>query len=623
MVNFKCNDIFTLEKNKFYHVVVFLYFCIFNISFLMKKTLPILLMMLMLAPVRAQLGERTLNRRYQNEIRDSLTRVVSERQREMQRYAERWLTQLPNEEKLYDESYISVGADLIDTFYEDGRMRLDLVYRLSYNSKHLEGWTDDYPLGTFDVDSSNSCRAICRLTEYFVDNMLADIFSRGSEVEVIVSSSADGTEFTSAMPYDGRYGEFRYCPVTFNGERLRISVERATGICNNCQLAYLRTQSVRTWLEEHVTALSGLEKEWRYVTQSFKDSIHTHYYRRSSIEMRISNVFAETVSKMQAARMQDDHVDFNIPVTKIQNNDKYVLIIANEEYDTPLIPSVPYALHDGEVVRQYFIKALGVPERQVKLLKNASKAEIEQEGIHWLTDLAKAVARKQGENTVPVADVVIYYTGHGFTDLDGNAYLMPNRINTADLEVLRGGKKSGGCKLFGKKKTKADTVVYDIVLSKKEVSRLAKECLAIEDLCANFNSKTLPVKELTLVVDASFDGNQRDGKPMVRADQPTDNKKKRRKASLRSDAVVLLAADYDKTAYAFDTHEHGFLTYFLLKEIKSQKDNIFRMNYQDIYDAVERKLNKESALQNKWQEASGVAGGKYKDGSWKELKIKN
>ena len=46
-------------------------------------------MMLMLAPVRAQLGERTLNRRYQNEIRDSLTRVVTERQREMQRYAER------------------------------------------------------------------------------------------------------------------------------------------------------------------------------------------------------------------------------------------------------------------------------------------------------------------------------------------------------------------------------------------------------------------------------------------------------------------------------------------------------------------------------------------------------
>lgn len=583
-------------------------------------------MMLMLAPVRAQLGERTLNRRYQNEIRDSLTRVVTERQREMQRYAERWLTQLPNNEKLYDESFIAVGADLIDTFYEDGRMRLDLVYRLSYNCKHLEGWTDDYPLGQFDVDSSNSCRAICTLTKKFVEEDLADVFLPGGEVEVIVSSSADGTEFSSSMPYDGRYGEFRYCPVTFNGERLRISVDRSTGIGNNCQLAYLRTQAVKAWLEEHVAPLDGMGRSWKFVTQSFKDSIHTHYYRRSSIEMRVTNVFAETVEEMQRARMQDDHVDYNIPITTTKNSDKYVLIIANEDYNTPALPSVPYALHDGEVVKLYFVKSLGVPERQVKLLKNASKAEIEQEGIHWLTDLAKAVARKEGENTVAVADVVVYFTGHGFTDMDDIAYLVPNNINTDNLEVLQNGKKSGGCSLFGKKKKSAASVQsenFDIVLSKKETARMAKECLSLEALCSQFNSKTVPVKNLTLIVDASFDGNQRDGKPMVRPDRPTDNKKKRRKANMRSDAVVMLAADFDKTAYAFDTHEHGFLTYFLLKEIKSQKENIFRMDYQDIYEAVERKLNKESALQNRWQEISGIAGGKYKDGSWKNLKMKN
>ena len=59
------------------------------------------------------------------------------------------------------------------------------------------------------------------------------------------------------------------------------------------------------------------------------------------------------------------------------------------------------------------------------------------------------------------------------------------------------------------------------------------------------------------------------------------------------------------------------------KEMKSQKENIFNMDYQDIYEAVERKLNKESALQNRWQEISGIAGGRYKDGSWKLLKVKN
>ena len=170
-------------------------------------------------PALAQVGERTFNRRYQSEIRDSLAGVIAERQKEMQRFAEQTLTALPNEEKLYDEGYISVGVDLIDTFYVDGRMRLDLVYRLSYNCKHIEGYTDDYPLGAYAVDSSNSCRAICNLTRAFVQNTLGDVFVAGSDVEVTVSSSADGTEFNTMIPYYGQYGDFRYCPVVFNGER--------------------------------------------------------------------------------------------------------------------------------------------------------------------------------------------------------------------------------------------------------------------------------------------------------------------------------------------------------------------------------------------------------------------
>ena len=590
---------------------------------MMKKVIPLMLMMLMLTPLMAQQGEKMLNRRYQNEIRDSLATVIMNRQKEMQRYAEKALVELPNDEKLYDESYISVGADLIDTFYADGTMHLDFVYRLSYNCKHLEGYTDDYPLGAYDVDSSNSARAICNLTKTFIEGTLRDVFEAGKEVEMVITSSADGTEFTHAVEYDGRYGDFRYCPVTFNGERLRLSVDRETGINNNCQLAYIRAQSVRSYLLEMIPALRQTVNSYRYVTLSYQDSVNTHYYRRSSIEMRVSDVFSETVERMQRERMQDDYVDYNIPVTDVKNPDTYVLIIANEHYSNELIPDVPYALADGKCDSLYAVNALGVPQRQVRVLRNATRDEIEQEGIHWLTDLAKAVAAKNGDGNMPVANIIICYAGHGYTDLDGKAYLVPNGINTDDIKSLQGG-KSGGCKLFGKKKKQqeADSIDYDIVLSNKESDRLADECLSLEELCASFNAKVVPVKDLTLVIDASFDGNSRDGKPIFRADRPTDNKKKRRKASLRSDAVVLLAADFDRTAFAYNDHQHGFLTYFLLHEIKIQKERFFRLTYQEIFDTIERKINKESALQNKWQEISGIAGGKYKD-DWQRLKVKN
>jgi hypothetical protein len=556
-------------------------------------------------------GEKSLNRRYQNEIRDSLAQVVSERGREMQRTAENLLTALPNNEKLYDESYMTVEAELIDTVYTDGRLHLDLLYRISYNCRHLEGWTDDYALGAFDVDSSNSCRAICRLTKRFVETTLRDVATAGREVDITISSSADGTEFTTKMPYDGRYGDFRYCPTTFNGERVRISVDRATGISNNCQLAYLRTQSVKAFLEENIEALKKTRNRYQFVTQSYKDSINTHYYRRSSIEIRFYDVFASTVQHMQQTRIQDDHVEYNIPVTSIKNEDMYVLIIANENYGSSttsvLIPDVPYALNDGELMREYLVKALGVPERQVKVLKNATMQDIEQEGIHWLAELSQAVAGKKGEETVATANILIYFAGHGFVDLDGVAYLMPTGINTANIESLQAGKKGNQG--------------FDIVLSKKESKRLAEQCLSIEGLCSRFNAKVLPVKNLTLVVDASFNGTGRDGKPLVRSDRK-DEGKKRRKPTLRSDVVAMLAADYSKTAFAFDQHQHGFLTYFLLKEVKLQGDNIFRLTYQDLFEEVARKLGKESALQNRWQEAIGIAGGKYKDG-WQQLKIKN
>lgn len=589
---------------------------------MMKRILTVLFLLGTMVPLTAQVGEKNLNRRYRNEIRDSLAQVVSQRQREMQRTAESVLTALPNEEKLYDESYITVVAELIDTVYADGSLHLDLLYRLSYNCRHLEGWTDDYPLGVFDVDSSNSCRAICRLTKRFVESTLKDIATAGREVDITISSSADGTEFLTKIPYDGRYGDFRYCPTTFNGERIRISVDRTSGISNNCQLAYLRTQSVKAFLEENIEALRKTRNNYRFVTQSYKDSINTHYYRRSSIELRFYDVFAGTVERMQRDRMHDDYIEYNIPVTKVKNEDLYVLLIANENYGCNRIPDVPYALEDGELVRQYFVKALGVPERQVKLLQNATLQDIQQEGIHWLTELSQAVATKKGEETLPTANIVIYFAGHGFTDLDGAAYLMPTGLDVSDINSLKSnGQKSGWC-LFGSKKKSTDTTGYDIELSKKETRKLAAQCLSLEELCSTFNAKVMPVKNLTLVVDASFNGIGRDGKPVVHCERK-DEGKKHRKPSLRSDAVVLLAADYNKTAYAFDAHRHGFLTYFLLKEVKYHGDNIFRLTYQDIYEEIARKLNKESALQNKWQEAIGIAGGKYKDGSWQKMKVKN
>ncbi len=592
----------------------------------MKKTLllaALITIIFQFSTTIAQTGEQQLNNQYRDAIREYLQQDIANRQRTMQRRAEQMLIALPNQQKLYDETYISIRTALVDGTSQDGTPELNYVFDISYNCRHLEGYTDDYPLGVFNYDSSNSARAICNLTKTFVEDILDDIFRPSKRVSVKIFSTTDGVELSRTIPYDGSYGNFRYMPVTFNNEQLRISVD-TTGITNNCQLAYIRAQSVRHFLQNNVRNLSRTVNDYSYVTRSYADT--GAFYRRSSIELTVHDAFRETIDLMIADKIQDDYVDFNIPQSSTTYDNAYVLIVANEDYDHPFLPSVPYASNDGEILRQYFVRALGVPERQVKVLNNASRAEILQDGIHWLTDLSQAVAKHQGEETQPQADIFVYFAGHGYTDLSGNTYLIPNHLNLDGIKAL-GGKRSC-CK---KKKDLGHPNNYDITLSRKDDSRFAAQCLSLDSLCAMLKGsgkrEVYPVSRLTVIVDASFDGHQRNGANMLRADRPVVKdakaKKAKRKANKNSDAIVLLAAAPDKTAFAFDAQHHGFLTYFLLKEIKSlaSTSNFDTYTYQDIYEAVERKLNKESALQNRWQEITGYVDGKYAE-SWRLLHIR-
>ncbi len=568
-------------------------------------------MMATLLSLAAQ-NEVELNEQYRESIMTHLRQDVADREAAMRERAAQWLVRLPNSQKLYDEKFLNISCSIVNNAVNDSTSSLDLVYLISYNCRNAEGYSDDYPTGTYDVDSSNSCRAICALTKTFVEEVLGDYFSAGKHVTVGIYSSADGSSIGGALPYDGRYGEFRYVPSVFNDEQLRISVDKQSGITNNAQLAYLRAQAVRHYLERNVRNLQRTVNEYRYVTRSYSDT--GSYYRRSSIVLTVHDAFRETIEAMTADKIQDAYVDFNIPRSLTANDNAYVLIIANEDYVDPFLPSVPFAMNDGETVRRYFVTALGVPERQVKVLRNATREQIENDGVHWLTDLAQAVARNNNGTVEPKADIYIYFAGHGYADFNNVTYLIPNRLNVEGIKSLKAMAQVGGVV-----KAPDEDPMYDIVLKPKESAKFTMECISIDALCAMF--KKYPVRNLTLIIDASMDGHQRSGAPMLRADVVRDGKGAKRKANMRSDAVVLMAAAPDKTAYSFDAQHHGFLTYFLLKEIKGAAGNLEGMTYQSLYEAIERKIGKESALQGRWQVIYGMAGGKYKD-TWSQMKIR-
>ena len=70
-----------------------------------------------------------------------------------------------------------------------------------------------------------------------------------------------------------------------------------------------------------------------------------------------------TANTKNEVRQSD--VDVNIPQSKTINDKTFVVIFANEDYQKE--QDVPFALHDGEVFRQYCIQALGIPEKNISM----------------------------------------------------------------------------------------------------------------------------------------------------------------------------------------------------------------------------------------------------------------
>ena len=67
-------------------------------------------------------------------------------------------------------------------------------------------------------------------------------------------------------------------------------------------------------------------------------------------------------------------VDNNIPQTYMENPDAVAIIIGNRNYKHKDIPSVDYAHHDADIIKQYVINTLGYRQSNIIFEKDVSKS---------------------------------------------------------------------------------------------------------------------------------------------------------------------------------------------------------------------------------------------------------
>lgn len=257
-------------------------------------------------------------------------------------------------------------------------------------------------------------------------------------------------------------------------------------------------------------------------------------------------------------------VDMDIPLTTVKNADTYCVIIANEKYED--IPEVAYASRDGEIFKEYCIKTLGIPAKQIKTFIDASYTDIKR-AMNWVETIDNVT---EGNSRI-----IFYYAGHGLpSENDKNAYLIPTDGFPKDI-----------------------TTCYKL---SELYSRLGK----------------LKSQSVTVFLDACFSGVERGSSQALIAARGVAIKPK--KEVLSGNIVVFSATSDDETALSYQEKRHGMFTYYLLNELKKSKGNI---NYGDLYRSVSSQVKKNSILENdKLQTPSVNCSANMKE-KWQDLQF--
>jgi len=242
-------------------------------------------------------------------------------------------------------------------------------------------------------------------------------------------------------------------------------------------------------------------------------------------------------------------VDMNIPKSDIINNKIYALIIGNEDYKSRQKglrseQNADFAENDAKVFAQYCKKTIGVPEKQIKLLINATSSEIYR-GLAWIKNLSKI---ENGN-----AKLIFYYSGHGLPDeKTKEAYIIPVDVQGTELE-------------------------YAIKLS-NIYKKLTEH----------------PANQITVFLDACFSGGARNqGLIAMKA-----VKIKPKQEYISGNLVVFTSSTGIESSAVYREKGHGYFTYYLLKKLKDTKGQV---DYNNLSNYIIQSVRKETGLSGKIQ----------------------
>ena len=159
---------------------------------------------------------------------------------------------------------ISVDSRIVPDFNADGKRILNYEVNFTYQVDPEFSASEDFPPGKYTIEESGAANAMLQIVKEAFEGDFAQYLKNGKKLKVIISGTADATPIIRTIPYDGSYGDFENEPIYENGSLTAVSVSKDSGVKENRQLAFLRAQGVKNYLENNVANLANMNTDYTF-----------------------------------------------------------------------------------------------------------------------------------------------------------------------------------------------------------------------------------------------------------------------------------------------------------------------------------------------------------------------
>ena len=481
---------------------------------------------------------------------------------------------------------LSVNSQLVKERDSTGKEELNL--KIAFISKGVKavvgGKTSDYPPGEYNLLSSPSAKTLVEFFLKSTEENLSEHLTAGTRITFRVTGSTDKSRIAGSIPYDGEFGVFKNFPFYYQGSLNGVNLNQNKGISENSQLGFLRTYSVRNFIENFTDLFDGTKNKFIHYSEE-SDKIGPEY-RKIQIEITIHSI-DKLMGLKKGNEISLSEVDIDIPNSTRQVNG-YALIIGNEDYasyqtDLDESQNVPFAAQDAESFKNYLNVMYGMPKENIIFLINATSGEMSQSIAKF-----KKLMEFDGKDN----NFIFYYSGHGMPDENTNdPYIMP-----------------------------VDISGYTV-----------NQAISLNDLLSDFSKADY--NSCNLFIDACFSGVSRSPEPLIKVKGVGKWKIKKPKSNTKSfydfdlikvpdndvsdfvntnignKMVLFSSSSGEETSLTDEKNQHGLFTFHLLKKLKESKGKI---TTDGLFKYIKNKVGVESIMNfNKQQTPEILYGNEF------------